>query len=460
MSSAESMNLREFGAVRDWTKGSVLRNLLLLSWPMVLLEGLWAVSQVIDMIWVGRLGASAMAGVGMANIVVMLVMSIDMGLIVGVRAMIARYMGAGDVRSASHVAGQAILLGGLWGALITVLGVWLARPVLGLFNLEENVVREGVAYARVFFAGWVGMELLIFGLYCIQASGDTLRPMIVEAAIRGIHLTLCPFLVLGWWVFPQMGVRGAALSNVIAQVIGAVTVMWLLFGGRSRLRPLVNDLRFGPRVVWRVLKIGIPALVMNLQMSVGNIVLMGLIASFGTLAVAGHSVASRLEMFLLVPGMGLGAGAAVLVGHNLGAGCPERAAKGAWLAVVLVEALMLGWCLVILVCAEAVLGLFSADPGLVNLGADFLRIAAVGYLVVTFSAVLQNCIAGAGDTVPNMIISVAGVWVVQLPLALALSRITSLGLYGIRWAMVAGVVAMAIACSAYFGLGRWKSKAI
>ncbi len=427
---------------------------------MVLLEGLWSVSQVVDMVWVGKLGPSAMAGVGMANLVVMLVMSVDMGLLVGVRAMIARYMGAGDIRSASHVAGQAVLLGGLWGVVVTLLGVFLARPVLGLFHLESDVLREGVAYAQVLFAGWAGMELLIFGLYCIQSSGDTVRPMIVEAAIRGIHLALCPFLVLGWWVFPQMGVRGAALSNAIAQVIGAVTVIWLLFGGRSRLRPLVSDLRFGPRVVWRMLKIGVPALVMNLQSSVGSIVLMGLIVSFGTLAVAAHSLVMRLEMFLLVPGMGLGAGAAVLVGHNLGAGRPERASKGAWLAVGVVEAFMLAWCLVILLFAEAVLGVFSTDPGLVSLGADFLRIAAAGYLVVAFSAVMQACIAGAGDTLPNMIISIAGVWAVQLPLAFALSRLTPLGIYGIRWAMVGSVAATAIACSTYFWLGRWKSKAV
>lgn len=458
--SATGVAPRESKTARDWTKGSVFGNLLLLSWPMVIMEGLWSVSQVVDMIWVGRLGAVSMAGVGMANIVVMLVMSVDMGLLVGVRAMIARHMGAGDLRAASHVAGQAVLLAASWGVIVTLLGVLLARPVLGLFHLEGDVLREGVAYTQVLFAGWASMELLIFGLYSLQASGDTLTPMIVEAAIRSVHLALCPFLVMGWWLFPQLGVRGAALSNVIAQVLGAVTVVWILFGGRGRLRPVVRDLVFAPRIVWRILKIGVPALVMNLQSSAGSIALVGLIVSFGTLAVASHSVASRLEMFLLVPGMGLGAGAGVLVGHNLGAGRPARASRGAWLAVGIVEAFMLAWCLAILLFAEAVFGVFSRDPELVRLGADFLRIAAVSYLVVALSAVLQNCIAGAGDTLPNMIISIAGVWVVQLPLAFALSRFTSLGVYGVRWAMVAAVVATATAYTAYFWTGRWKSKAV
>jgi Na+-driven multidrug efflux pump len=165
-------------------------------------------------------------------------------------------------------------------------------------------------------------------------------------------------------------------------------------------------------------------------------------------------------MFLIVPGFGLGAGAGVLVGQNLGAGRPDRARKGAWLAVSIVEAFMLACSIVVLLWAERVVGLFSADPGLVELGATFLRIATASYMVMAFSSVLQSCIAGAGDTLPNMIISVAGMWAVQLPLALFLSRVEWIGIYGVRWAMAANMAAWAIAYITYFCLGRWKNKRV
>jgi Na+-driven multidrug efflux pump len=157
---------------KDWTRGPIARNLLLLSWPMVVMEALWAVSQINDLIWVGRLGAQSIAGVGIANIFLMLVYSVDMGLTVGVRAMVARYIGAGDIKGANHVAAQAILLAAMCGLVITVLGIFLAGPILSLFGADSAVLKEGTDYIRLMFMGWVGFEVLVIGLYTLQSSGD------------------------------------------------------------------------------------------------------------------------------------------------------------------------------------------------------------------------------------------------------------------------------------------------
>jgi putative MATE family efflux protein len=459
MAEIQSSSKKESITKKDWTKGSVVGNLLLLSWPMVLMESLWVVSQIIDLIWVGRLGSNSIAGVGIANVVLMMVYSVDMGLLVGVRAMIARFVGAGDIKGASRVAGQALILGISCGLVITLTGVLFAEPIFGLFGADREVFVEGTAYLRVMFAGWIGMELLVMGLYAIQSSGDTVTPMVIEALIRVFHIALCPFLVLGWWVFPRLGVGGAALSNVLAQALGAVAVLYILFKGRSRLRLTLKDLRFTPVIVWRILKIGIPALAMNLQSAFGSMLFMKIIIPFKTLAVSAHSLSGRVEMFLFVPGMGLGTGAGVLVGHNLGAGQPGRAQRSAWLSVGLVAGFMAICGAVILLWAENIIGIFTTESDLVELGGTFLRIAVAGYLVSALSTVLQNCIAGAGDTLPNLIVSIAVVWLVQLPLAYLLSR-TSLGIYGVRWALIAATFAGAIAYTTYFIIGKWKTKKI
>jgi putative MATE family efflux protein len=445
---------------RNWTQGPVVGNLLLLSWPMIVMESLFVISQIVDMIWIGRLGPSSIAAVGVANIVIMLVMSMDFGLIVGVRAMVARFVGAGDMKTANHVAAQAIVLSVSWGALMMTIGIFLAGPIMRIFGLEEDVMSQGMAYMRVMFAGWIAMDLLVMCLYVIQSAGDTIRPMMIEGTLRVIHVTLCPFLVLGIGFFPRMGVTGAALSNVISQCLGAVICLWLLFGGYTRLHLSRPDFRVDFNIIWRILKIGVPALVMNGQRSFGTFILTWLIAPFGTLAVAAHSLASRLEMFVMMPGFSLGMGAGVLVGQNLGAAQPERAEKSAWVAVGVIQAFMTVCSAVILVWANSIMSIFTTDPDLLELGGSFIRITSATFFVMSVATILQNCIASAGDTIPNMIISIMVMWLVQIPVAFLLSRYTVLGAYGIRWAMAASMLVGSIVYFIYFRTGRWKLKKV
>lgn len=456
-----SSSHNESASKRDWTKGPVIKNLLVLSWPLVIMETLYAVSQIVDMIWVGKLGAASIAGVGIANIIAVPVMSMDMGLIIGARAMISRYIGAGDLQGANHVAGQALIVSAIWGLFVTVIGVaFLSEPILGLFGMEPEVTAEGVAYLRIMFAGWVTMSILVMGLYAIQSSGDAMGPMKIEFLIRVVHVTLCPFLVLGWWIFPRLGVSGAALSNVISQSLGAVIVISLLLKGDTRLRLTLRDFHFSPVIIWRILKIGIPALIMYMQRSIGNFVLTWLLAPFGSLAIAAHSLTSRVDMFLALPGMAFSNGAGVLVGQNLGAGQPGRAERNVWSAVGFVELFLMICSAAILLWAEYIIGIFTTEPQLVEITSAFLRIATAGYLVMAFVLVLQSCIAGAGDTLTNMIVSIAMVWVLQLPLAFILSRFSSLAVFGVRWAIVVSTFAGAIAYVIYFRLGKWKAKQV
>jgi putative MATE family efflux protein len=445
---------------RDWTQGSISKNLLSLSWPMVLMESFFVISQVVDMVWVGRLGPEAIAGVGIANMVIMIIMAMDIGIIVGVRALVARFIGAGDLPGANHVAGQALILSTGWGLLMTTVGLAAARPVIDLFGVEPEVVVYAMDYMRIMLYGWVAMDVMIMILYVIQSSGDTVTPMLVEGSIRVIHITLCPFLVLGLWVFPDLGVSGAALSNVVTQVLGVIVGLWVLFSGRTRLRPGRQDFRLDLGIMWRILRIGIPALIMNIQRSVGAFILTWLIAPFGTAAVAAHSLVTRVQMFVFLPGMALGMGAGVLVGQNLGAERPERAARSTWLAAMMVEAFMVSCSTVLLLWAEEVVGIFTGDPELIEITSIFARIAAAQFMVMGVMAVLQNCLAGAGDTVPNMVISLTIIWLLQLPLAFLLSRYTSLGVYGVRWAVVASAMTGTIAYIIYFRAGRWRHKKV
>ena len=292
----------------------------------------------------------------------------------------------------------------------------------------------------------------------MQASGDTVSPMKLTLAFRIIHVILCPFLIFGWWIFPEMGVSGAALTNVIAQSIGTSIGVWYLVTGRTRIQVSFRNFQIDFTMIWRIVKIGIPALVSGLQRSATQMIIMWFVVPFGTAAVAAHSLNQRIEIMMLMPTFALGMASGVLAGQNLGAGQPDRAAKSSWIAVALVEGIMFVFCMVLIFAAENIVHIFSTEPDVVLISATYLRIGILGYAFLGFVAVLMNSLSGSGDTLPPMIVAVSTVMVVTLPMAFFLSKYTSLGVYGVRWAMAAEMVVQAIIFTIYFRTGKWKTK--
>ena len=445
---------------RDWTKGSTVRNLLSLSWPMMVTEGLYILGISIDMVWVGRLGPVVIAGVGVAGIFAGLQMMIMTGLSVGTRAVVARCVGADDIPTAVHAAQQAMVIALVYTIVMTAAGVIVAKPILTFMGLEPDVVDEGTTYMRIMFAGSVTVGYWTMAYSIMQAAGDARTPLRITVLFRILHLVICPFMVLGWWVFPAMGGSGAALANLVSRALGMAIAMWVLFTRGSRLRLTLRNFRLDPQMIWRMVRIGIPSSVMGVQMFLGMLLVAWLMVPYGTLAVAAHSLMQRVEMLLFPVCLGLGLGAGVLVGQNLGAGQPERAENSGWLAVGFAEVLMVVCSAVILVWAEEIVHIFNREPLLVEITSFFLRIAVLGYLFLGFSTVLMQTISGAGDTMPPMFISVLASWGIQLPLAYFLSRYTRFGVLGVRWALALGIIVTASALTLYFLLGKWKRKRI
>jgi putative MATE family efflux protein len=445
---------------RNLTQGSIVKNLLQLSWPMIVMEATYMVSQIWDMYWVGKSGGStSIAAIGIANLVMTLLSTIDMTLVSGARAMISRFIGARDFESAKKVAGQTYIMAIIWGLTVTLFGSMFIRDVLGIFGMEQQVIEEAVKYMRVFFAGWISLELLIMSLYIIQSTGDSFIPMLIEIFMRIVHMILTPLLVLGIG-FPKMGISGAALSSVLAQTLGAIAGVVILFTGITRMKLSLRDFRFIPNMMWREIKIGFWSMLQMLQYNISTLVVMKILVPFGTQALAADRIIGNIQGFVITPNLGLGGGVAVLVGQNLGAQQPDRARKSTLLGAGILTGFLVVCGAAILIWAESLVGIFDQDPQVIAIGAAFLRIATAGYLVMGINAALQNCITGSGDTLPNMLISLGMIWVVQIPLTYYLANYTDLGVNGIRWAMVISIFAGAIAYFLYFQSGRWKRKRV
>lgn len=441
---------------RDWTQGSILRNLLSLAWPMIVSSSLMTLGPTIDMIWVGKLGSAAIAGVGISGMVTMLLNAATMGLQMGTRAVVARFVGAGDEERANHAAQQAFVISVAFSLVMAAIGLSLAEQMLLLLGLEAAVVTEGAAYLRIQL---VGMATNSFGMMTqsiMQASGDSVTPMKISLVTRVVHVILCPFLIFGWWIFPRMGVSGAALTGVISQGLAGGFGLWMLYSGRTRLKLTLKNFHFDGSMIWRIVKIGIPAMINAAERTSATLLVTWFVVPFGTFAVAAHSLMERIDNFIRMPAMALGQAAGVLAGQNLGANKVERAEKTGWLSVGVFTCIAAAISLALWIWSEPVVRIFDTEPGLVAVATVFIKIQIIQYLTFGLAMVLVNCLNGAGDTLVPMIVTLVTLWGVQMPLAYLLSRNTGLGVYGVRWAIVIAMVARAIIYSVYFKLGRWK----
>jgi len=389
---------------------------------------------------------------------VQLLDSLKMGLDMGTRAMIARLVGTGDSRGANHVALQGYVITIGFAAIVGTLGVILAGPILRMMGLTPEVVAQGAPYLRIQFVGILTMGLVRQNEGTMQASGDTLNPMRVAIIYRVFHIALSPFLIFGWWVFPRLETSGAAYTGIISACLGAALGLWFLLSGRTRLRLRFREFHPDASVIWRIVKIGLPASVTGMQRQFGQVILTWFVVPFGTVAVAAHSLVQRIDQFINIGGQGFGQASGVLAAQNLGAGQPGRAEKSGWLGATLCTAIMLSATPVLWFWGRDIIRVFNNEPALVEVSYAFIRIQLISYLVFGYAIALQQCLNILGDTVPAMSVVLLSIFGVQVPLAYLLSRHTGLGVYGTRWALVIGTVVMAGGYALYFRMGRWKRK--
>jgi putative MATE family efflux protein len=438
------------------TRGPLLKALGVLSAPMLVSALLQNLLSVIDLFWVGRLGPRAVAAVAMGGTILMVLYPMLMGMSLGTVALVARAMGAARYDDASAAAGQSLLLALLMGIVFGLLG-WVFTPYLfGLLGAEAEVLPDGYAYLRISLLGSLTSFVLFIGNAALQGAGDTVTPMLVMAVANVLNLILDPLFIFGCGPLPPLGVSGAALATVLAQAAAAAISVQMLLSGRVRIHVHLRQLlpQFG--LSWRLLRIGIPGSGQMLSRSLMGLVLMRVVAGCGTLAVAAYGTGLRFHMITLMPTFALGGAAATMVGQNLGAGNPGRARRAAWLAALVGVALMLLAALFFALFAAPLTRLFNRDPGVVAIGAEYLRIVSPFYVFAALAIVLGRALNGAGDSMAPMVFTVISLWGLQVPLALHFSATWASRTQGIWWAIVAATILHGLLTAAWFETGRWK----
>jgi putative MATE family efflux protein len=445
------------GSRRDLTVMPLGRAILLLAVPMVLEMVMESVFAVADIFWVSKLGADAVAAVGLTETLLSIVYAVSMGLAMGVGAVVARRTGAKDSDGAGRAAIQGILLGAALAVVVGVVGALLAPLLLSLLGASPAVLATGTGFTRIMLGGSVTIVLLFMINAAFRGAGDASTTLRTLWLANGINILLGPVLVFGLGPAPRLGVNGAALATNIGRGIGVLFQVWMLRRGGGRLvirrAHLAVDVE-SLRTILRIARSGVVQMLIGMASWVG---LVRILAVFGSSALAGYTIAMRVVMFMLLPSWGLGNAAATLVGQNLGAGNPARAEQAVWRAA-LYNCIFLGAMGLMLVpLGPQVVHLFSPDPEVVYQGGRCLRIVAAGFAFYAYGMVVSQAFNGAGDTRTPTWINLACFWLGELPIALLLSRAFGLGSSGVYIAITLAFSSLAVVSIVLFRRGRWKT---
>jgi putative MATE family efflux protein len=448
------------GSHQDYTTGSLNRAILLLAVPMVLEMALESLFAVVDIFWVGRLGANATATVGLTESMLTLVFSVAMGLSLSTTAMVARRIGEKDPEGAAVAGVQAIALGLMVSLAIGVPCFLFAPNLLHWMGASPEIVATGSGYARICLGGSCAVVLLFLNNAIFRGAGDAAIAMRLLWVSNIINLILDPCLIFGWGPFPRLGVTGAAVATFTGRSIGVAYQFYRLMHGTERLRILRSQVRLQWDVLLRLIRVSFTGI---LQFAIAHTSWIGLIrivSIFGAAALAGYTIAIRIVIFIILPSWGLSNAAATLVGQNLGAGHPERAEKAVW-RTGLYNMIFLGLVgVVFIVIPEPIIRLFTNDPAVVPLGAACLRIISYGNLGYAYFMVMMQAFNGAGDTITPTIVNFFGFWLFEIPLAYCLALPLHMRSNGVFFSIAIAESSMAVASAILFKQGRWKKQKI
>ncbi len=448
------------GSHRDFTEGPLGTAILILAVPMVLEMVMESVFAVVDVFFVARLGADAVATVGITESMLAVVYAIAIGLSIGASAMVARRIGEGDREGAAHSAAQALALGLAVAIAIGIVGAVLAPRLLATMGASPSVVLSGSGYTRMMFAGNASILLLFLVNAVFRGAGDAAIAMRVLWLANALNIVLSPCLIFGFGPFPKLGVTGAAVGTTIGRGIGVLFALSRLLNGRGRLAVQRPHWRFDPPLIGRIVKLSSSATV---QVFIGTASWLGLvriISAFGSDAVAGYTIGLRVIIFALLPAFGITNAAATMVGQALGAKKPERAERAVWIAGGYATVFLGTIGVMFVLLADHIVSIFTHDPNIARYATQCLRTIALGFPFYGYGMTFTQSFNGAGDTRSPTLLNLVCFWLFELPLAWLLANHFAMGPRGAFIAMAAAFSLMAFAGGWLFRRGAWKTRRV
>jgi putative MATE family efflux protein len=439
----------------DLTRGHEGKQILKFAIPMLLGNVFQQMYNIVDSLIVGNfLGKDALAAVGASFPIIFTLISLVIGVAIGFTIIISQYFGARDYEKVKLAIDTMYIFIFVASLVISLLGILFSEEIFRLLKLPEELIPEARTYLNIYLSGMV----MFFGFSgtsaILRGLGDSKTPLyfLIIASLFNIVFDLLFVLVFKW------GIAGVAFATVIAQGGAFITgILWL-----NKNHGLISfsffKLRFDREIFLKSLKIGIPSGLQNTFVALGMMALMGIVNTFGTNVIAAYSVGQRIESFSSLFAMNFGMALSTFVGQNIGANKTERVKKGFSQTLIMANGITLIISAAVIIFGNELMGFFTSDPAVIEIGSRYLRIVSLFYLVFTSMFVVGGVMRGAGDTLVPMFITLFSLWVVRIPLALLLSR--QMGETGIWWSIPIGWFSGLFLFYIYYLTGRWKTKAV
>jgi len=449
------------GEEHDYTQGSIRTAIILLAIPMILELSLESVFAVVDMFFVGKLGANAITTVGLTEAAIAIVYTVALGLSTGVTAIVARRVGEKNIDGATHAGMQSILLAIMIAIIISINGIIFAPDILRVMGASAEVAREGAVFTRIMLSGSLVIILLFLINGIFRGAGNAAMAMRSLWIASLLNIFLCPMLINGYGPFPELGLKGAGIATTIGRGIGVLYQCYHLFKGDSLLKVKWLHFKWDLPVIKSLIRVSLPATLQFFLQSGSWIVMAMLVATTGgTDASAGYQIAIRNLIFFILPAWGMSNAAATLVGQNLGAKQPERAEKSAilttWYNVIFMAFVML----LFMFFSDPIISIFTKDADVHRYGVLALQIIGSGYIFYGLGMVMMQTLNGAGDTRTPTYINFFCFWVFQIPFAIVLAKFLHWGPTGAFVAIPVTETILAIVAYWYFRKGKWKKIAL
>jgi putative MATE family efflux protein len=442
----------------DYTQGNLWVAILTMGLPSMLGYLGQHVYALIDMFWVSRLpqGENAVAAITFYNNMMFVFFSINSLIGPGSVAVISRRYGEKEYDKTEKAIKETIVLKLIFGAIFSVLGLLFMRRSLAALGATGETAELAAEFGTIMIAGMP----ILFATYSLFTSmrgvANPHSAMVLMLSSVVLNLVLDPILMFGKFGLPAMGIRGAAIASVTSFTLAFVIGLWLFFRDKMNVRlhargrdPMSLD------SMWTLIRIGVPAWIGEMSFSLSRLMIMPIIAQFGTAVVSAYGVGNQLFGLGYAVITGIGLGLSSLIGHTVGGEKQERAKETADKAVIFGVAVMAVFGLIFFVCARPILGIFFSDPEAIAQGVVYIRILSISMPFFGAFMMLGSIHTGVGLNMPVMVLLVIHAWFLQVLPAFVLTKLFGFGPVGVWWVIALSGIVSSLATYVYYRRGRW-----
>lgn len=442
------------------TSKMLYKDIVTIAWPSLLELMLTQLASMVDMIMVGRLGASALTAVGLTTQPKFLIISIITSINVGTTALVARSKGQGNQGKANLVLRQAILINIFISVLISLIMYSTAEPIIKFMGATDALsLKEGTEYLKIQMLGILPLALTGTITAALRGAGNSKTAMIYNLIGNLANVVLNYALIYGNFGCPRLEVAGASLATILGQFVAFIMACVAVTGHRNYVRFRVKDgLKPNFKMMAAISDIGVPALIEQLVMRVGFIAFAKTVASLGTLAFAVHNVCMNIRALSFMNGQAFAVSATSLVGQSLGKKRADMANLYATRSRRMGTVVSIILMFLFFVFPRQIISLYNPDPEIVNLGARLLVMVSIIQIPQGSQFIISGILRGAGDTKATaMIVTVTSLFLRPI-LAIVLIHGFGMGLEGAWIAIMADQLLRTLLVFIRFSSGKWITK--